>query len=246
MADLKQTFLERVQAYGCKNEDLAVNYFTRLDNEFKKLATPKTWKQINFEDFLSKSIAYANIGIDPLAPKMLSFTLFANKSNGLSDVVFVEDVRCMELLARRYGINCPENITVELIYSTDKFSIVKKDLSHPSEGYILEVTNVFDRGEIIGGVSLSEYANPIYNKVRIMSMKEIEKRVKTTDYNGKETSFWKNWRAEMCEKTVGKNAWGKVVLNTTELAEYYATKPNEAEFEPENTEELPFDPDAEL
>jgi recombination protein RecT len=146
----------------------------------------------------------------------------------------------MELLARRYGINCPENITVELIYSTDKFSIVKKDLSHPSEGYVLEVTNAFDRGEIIGGVSLSEYANPIYNKVRILSMKEIEKRVKTN------SPFWTNWRAEMCEKTVGKNAWSKVVLNTTELAEYYATKPNEVDFEPENTEELPFDPNAEL
>ena len=240
MADLKETFLQRVKAYGCKNEDLAVNYFTRLDNELKKLATPKTWKQINFEDFLSKSIAYANIGIDPLAPKMLSFTLFANKTNGLSDVVFVEDVRCMELLARRYGINCPENITVELIYSTDKFSIVKKDLSHPSEGYVLEVTNAFDRGDIVGGVSLSEYTNPIYNKVRIMSMKEIEKRVKTN------SPFWTNWKNEMCEKTVCKNAWGKVVLNTTELAKYYATKPNEIDFEPESTEELPFDPDAEL
>lgn len=239
MADLKETFLQRVKAYGCKNEDLAVNYFTRLDNELKKLATPKTWKQINFEDFLSKSIAYANIGIDPLAPKMLSFTLFGNKT-GTSDVVFVEDVRCMELLARRYGVNCPENITVELIYSTDKFSIIKKDLSHPSEGYVLEVTNAFDRGEIIGGVSLSEYENPIYNKVRIMSMKEIEKRVKTN------STFWTNWKNEMCEKTLGKNAWGKVVLNTTELSEYYATQPNESDFEPENTEELPFDPDAEL
>jgi len=240
MADLKDTFLQRVKAYGCKNEDLAVNYFTRLDNELKKAVPLKTWKQINFEDFLSKSIAYANIGIDPLAPKMLSFTLYANKTNGLSDVVFVEDVRCMELLARRYGINCPENITVELIYSTDKFSIIKKDLSHPSEGYVLEVTNAFDRGDVIGGVSLSEYANPIYNKVRIMSMKEIEKRVKTN------SPFWTNWKNEMCEKTVGKNAWGKVVLNTTELAEYYATQPNDVEFEPESTEELPFDPDAEL
>src|SRR3990172_3022731 len=144
MATLKETFQERVRAYGCKNEDLAVNYFTRLDAELPKQTTPKTWAQINFDDFLSKAIAYANIGIDPLAPKMLSFTLFANKS-GKSDVVFVEDVRCMELLARRYGVNCPENITVELIYSTDKFSIIKKDLSHPSEGYILEVTNVFER-----------------------------------------------------------------------------------------------------
>jgi hypothetical protein len=51
----------------------------------------------------------------------------------------------------------------------------------------------------------------------------------------------------MCEKTILKKAWKRIPLNTsTELAEYYAKKPNEAEFEPENTEELPFDPDAEL
>lgn len=241
MSDLKKTFLERVQAYGCKNEDLAVNYFTRLDNELKKANPVKTWKQINFEDFLSKAIAYANIGIDPLAPKMLSFTLFANKSNGLSDVVFVEDVRCMETLARRYGINCPENIKVELIYSTDKFSLIKKDLSNPQDSYVLEITNPFERGEIIGGVSLSEYQNSNYNKVRLMSMKDIEKRVKTN------SSFWTNWKEEMCEKTIGKNAWGKVVLDTTQLADYYAQKSTpEQEFEAENMENLPFDPDAEL
>jgi recombination protein RecT len=249
MATLKETFQERVKAYGCKNEDLALNYYTRLDNELKKSTATKLWKDIAFDDFLAKSIAYANIGIDPLAPKMLSFTLFKNKSTLLFDIVFVEDVRCMELLARRFGVNCPENITVELIYSTDVFSMIKKDLSHPSEGYVLEVSNPFNRGEIIGGVSLMEYENPAYNKVRIMSMADITKRVKTTDYSGKETSFWKNFKPEMCEKTIGKNAWSKVVLNTTELSEYYAIKPSEdvkEDFEPESTTDLPFNPDAEL
>jgi recombination protein RecT len=245
MSELKEKFQARVTAYGCKNEALALNYFTRLDTELPKQTVPKTWAQINFDDFLSKSIAYANIGIDPLAPKMLSFTLFGNKS-GKNDVVFVEDVRCMELIARRYGVNCPENITVELIYSTDEFAIIKKDLSHPSEGYILEVKNVFDRGNIVGGVSLMEYENPIYNKVRIMSMKEIEKRVNV------KSPFWANWKLEMCEKTIGKNAWSKVVLNTNELAEYYANSSNSESaetlenFEPESTTDLPFNPDAEL
>lgn len=247
MADLKETFLERVKAYGCKNEDLAVNYFTRLDNELKKSNPAKTWKEIGFDDFLAKSIAYANIGIDPLAPKMLSFTLFKNKATNLYDVVFIEDVRCMELLARRYGINCPKNITVELIYSNDtEFSIIKKSLSNPIEGYEFGKINHFNRGDIIGGVSLMEYENPIYNKVRLMSISDITKRVKTTDYNGKETSFWKNFKPEMCEKTIGKNAWSKVVLNTTELSEYYALKPSshsQEEFEPESTEDLPFNPD---
>lgn len=241
MSDLKKTFLERVQAYGCKNEDLAVNYFTRLDNELPKQKTPKTWLQIDMDGFVQKAIAYANIGIDPLAPKMLSFTLFGNKTTGLSDVVFVEDVRCMELLARRFGVNCPENITIELVYSNDKFSLVKKDLSNPSDGYLLQIVNPIDRGVICGGVSLSEYSNPAYNKARFMSLADIHKRT------GKDSDFYKKWPEEMCEKTIGKNAWGKVVLDTTQLADYYAQKSTpEQEFESENMENLPFDPDAEL
>jgi recombination protein RecT len=249
MEDLKQRFLEKVQNYGCKNDSLAVNYFTRLNAELPKSFPVKTWQNINFDDFLSKSIAYANIGIDPLAPKTLSFTLFANKFTGKTDVVFIQDVKCMEIIARRYGVNCPVNITVELIYSTDKFALVKKDLTNPSDGYALSVTNAFERGEIIGGVSLSEYENPIYNKVRLMSLKEIEKRVRTTDSKGAATSFWRDFKPEMCEKTIGKNAWSKVALDTTDLAEFYSATIQEnipEEYIPESTDDLPFDPDNEL
>lgn len=233
----KEWFKEQVQKYGCKNEELAMNYFTRLDNELKKAS--KKWGEVSVADFITKSIAYANIGIDPLAPKMLSFTLFKNKGTNLFDVVFVEDVRCMEVLARRYGINCPENITVELIYSNDEFTLIKKDVANNYDSYILKPVNPFDRGEIIGGVSLSEYANRVYNKVRLMSIAEIEKRVNTN------STFWTKWKAEMCEKTIGKNAWGKVVLDTTQLAEYYEAN-QQADFQPEDLQDLPFDPDAEL
>lgn len=246
MSDLKENFLKKVKEYGCKNEDLAVNYFIKLDEQLKVTLPVKTWHQISFDDFLQKSIAYANIGIDPLAKKMLSFLLYANKATGKSDVVFVEDVHCMEILARRYGINCPENITVELVYSTDAFTLKKKSLTNPVEGYELDVTEPFNRGDIIGGVSLTEFSNPIYNKVRMMSISEIEKRVRTKGANGKETTFWANYKPEMCEKTIAKNAWGKVVLDTTELSEYYALSREEPEFEPENKEELPFNPEDEV
>src|SRR5437899_2588120 len=107
------------------------------------------------------------------------------------------------------------------------------------EGYVLEVTNVFNRGEICGGVSLSEYKNTSYNKARVMSLADIEKRVKTN------SSFWTNWKPEMCEKTIGKNAWGKVVLDTTQLADYYASKSNEEELDFSKVEELSFEPEQE-
>jgi len=239
MATLLENAKNAIEAYGCKNVDLALNYYTRMDNELRKLNRP--WNEINLQDFKIKAIAYANIGIDPLAAKMLSFTMFKNNQTNVYDVVFVEDVRCMEILARRYGKNCPENITVELIYSTDNFSPVKKGIGNPNDSYILEIKNPFERGEIIGGVSLSEYANPVYNKVRFMSIKDIEKRVRTN------STFWKNWKEEMCEKTIGKNAWGKVVLDTTELAEFYQAKSNDkTDYELGGEEELPFTPEDEL
>lgn len=248
--DLKGKFLTKVQEFGCSNEKLAGNFFTAIDLAIKKAEADRAgnqykandpkikWAVINFDDILQKSIAYSNLGIDPLAKDMLSFIFYKNKSGGY-DITFVEGVKCMETLARTYGINCPENIKVELIYSTDKFSLIKKDLTNPQDSYVLEVTNPFERGAIIGGISLSEYPNPIYNKVRLMTRKDILKRTKET------TVFFKNWEEEMCEKTVAKNAWGKVVLDTTQLAEYYSLQSDamREEFEPENTEDLPFDPD---
>lgn len=239
MSSLLEAAKKAIELYGCKNIDLALNYYTRMDNELKKL--DRAWSAINMQDFKIKAIAYANIGIDPLASKMLSFTMFKNNQTNVYDVVFVEDVRCMEILARRYGRNCPENITVELIYSTDKFSPVKKSIGNPSDSYVLEVVNPFDRGEIIGGVSLSEYKNTAYNKVRFMSIADIQKRVNTN------TGFWKKWKEEMCEKTIGKNAWSKVVLDTTELAEFYSANSSEKNnYELEEHEELPFDPENEI
>lgn len=236
MSDLKKTFLERVQAYGCKNEDLAVNYFTRADIELPRMKTPKTWAQIDFEAFVLSAITHANMGIDPFAPKTL---YLVPRGNTLCIDLRAE---CLEFLARNFGINCPENITVELIYSNDKFSMIKKDLSNPQDGYFLQTPNPIDRGLCCGGVMLFEYENTRYNKVRFMSIADINKRTADT------STFYKNYPESMQEKTIRKYAWSKIVLDTTRLSEYYKINPVIAskEFEAENMENLPFDPDAEL
>jgi recombination protein RecT len=238
MEDFKQKFLDQVQEMGgCKNSSLVLNYYTKLNAELLKQKPVKNWSQVKLADYVSKAIAYSNIEIDPLSKNMLSFIFFG------SDIVFVQDVRCVEMLARKYGVNCPENITIELIYSNDKFSLIKKDLSNSKDGYLFQITSPLDRGEICGGIALSEYKNPIYNKVRFLGMKDIAKRTSTT------TSFWRDWKENMCEKTIGKYAWSFVALDTTKLAEFYSATIQEnipEEYIPESTEDLPFDPDNEL
>ena len=230
MADLKETFLQRVKAYGCKNEDLAVNYFTRLEKEQKEKIS-----NIDFEDFIMKSITYSNMGIDPFAPDMLSLVPRGGK------ILFIEDKQCVELLARTYGINCPVNITTEMIYSKDKFSLIKKDLSNPKDGYLFQIPSPLDRGNICGGVYLMEYENERFDKAVFMSLADIHKRTDTNSAN------FQKYPEEMCLKTLKKKAWGLVTLDTTKLSDYYIAKEKETiDFEPENTEELPFVPDAEL
>jgi recombinational DNA repair protein RecT len=230
MATLKETFQERIKAYGCKNEDLAVNYFTKLEKE-----QGAKIKDIDFEDFVLKSITYSNLEIDPFAPDTITLIPRGGK------ILFIEDKQCVENLARRYGVNCPINITTEIIFSNDKFSLVKKDLSNPKDGYLFQVTSPLDRGNVCGGVFVMEYDNEKMNKAVFMGLSEIHKR---TDTN---SATFKKYPEEMIEKTLLKKAWGRVTLNTTKLAEYYSIdKSNIPDFEPQSTEDLPFDPDSEL
>lgn len=251
MDEIKIKWMNKVKDLGCKNESLSDNFFNALDasikkseseralNEYKRNDPKIRWSSIsNFDTVLQSSIVYSNLGIDPLAEDMLSFIFYKSKSNGY-DITFVEGVSCMEILARRYGINCPDNIKIELVYSTDVFKVIKKDINNPEDTCIHNVINPFERGEILGGYSLSQFENSSYNKLREMSIKEINKRTKET------TSFFKKWPKEMCEKTLSKNAWSKVILNTTDLAEYYAAKKEES-FIADQTDELPFNPENEL
>jgi recombinational DNA repair protein RecT len=230
MVTLKETFQERIKAYGCKNEDLAVNYFSKLEKE-----QGAKIKDIDFEDFVLKSITYSNLEIDPFAPDTITLIPRGGK------ILFIEDKQCVENLARRYGVNCPINITTEIIFSNDKFSLVKKDLSNPKDGYLFQVTSPLDRGNVCGGVFVMEYEDERMNKAVFMSLSEIHKR---TDTN---SATFKKYPEEMIEKTLLKKAWGRVTLNTTKLSEYYSIdKSNIPDFEPQSTADLPFDPDNEL
>jgi len=245
---LQEKFLAKIEEIGCKNMSLAKNFFIAIDNAIKKSEEdrlsndwkkknnpPFRWAGINLDEVIQSSIAYSNINIDPLSDDMISFVFFKNKQATGYNITFIEGVSCMEILARTYGINCPENIKAEVVYSTDIFEPIKKDINNPKDDCVFRITNAFNRGEIVGGFTLSQFKNEKHDQLRIMSLDDIHKRTKET------TDFFKKWPDEMCIKTLKKNAWSKVVLNTVDLAEYHAAK-KEPEFIPENTEDLPFYP----
>ena len=112
---------------------LCQNYFIRLDQqlkdlEVKRLATvekyrPKiafTWENINMAGLSLGVIANASMELDPSLPNHTNMIPFANKHTGKYDIAFIKGYRGMEIVAKKYALDSPDKIVVELVYDTDE------------------------------------------------------------------------------------------------------------------------------
>lgn len=168
---------------------LAQNYFVALDailktTEEKRLkksekfrdAVPVTWQHVNMEKLARDVVAMARVGFDPSQPNHINPIPYKNKHTGKYDITFIEGYRGIELKATKYGLEVPDHVTVELVYSSDKFKPIKKDSKNQFEGYEFEIVNAFDRGNIIGGFYYHSFSKvPEKNKLVVMT-KKISKR----------------------------------------------------------------------
>lgn len=118
---------------------LAQNYFIALDailktTEEKRLkksekfrdAVPVTWQHVNMEKLARDVVAMARVGFDPSQPNHINPIPYKNKHTGKYDITFIEGYRGIELKATKYGLDVPDHVTVELVYSTDKFRPSRK------------------------------------------------------------------------------------------------------------------------
>lgn len=237
---------------------LVQNYFISLDAslkvaEEKRLKktknqdpVPVTWANVNMEKLARDVVSYARIGFDPAQKNHISLVPFKNNALGKYDITFVEGYRGMELKAVKYGLEVPDNVIVEIVYSTDKFKAIKKDRNNKYEGYEFEITNEFDRGDIVGGFYYHEFFNaPEKNKLVIMSLKDIEKRkpqYASVEFWGGQKDVWKNnqkvgteevegWYEKMVWKTIFRAAHGDITIDSQKIDDdYLRLKQNETEY----------------
>lgn len=198
-----------------KERTLIANYFIKIDESLKNSKQGYNWKMVRMDE-LSLSVAnLAKMGLDMAIPGTVSFIPFRVKDTGSIRLTPCIGVKGYEFLAKRFGVDPPDNLVVELIYSNDKFSLLKKDANHEYESYIFEVTNPFDRGEIIGAVAALEYKDKMKNKVMAMSLKELlsykPDKADPTFWGGGEN------RKKMLEKTIGKQILKKVALDPEKM-----------------------------
>ncbi|MRN56801.1 recombinational DNA repair protein (RecE pathway) [Paenibacillus sp. LC-T2] len=237
---------------------LAQNYFIALDAILKlteekrqKKRTnqdpvPVTWVNVNMEKLARDVVAMARVGFDPSQPNHINPIPYKNKHLGKYDITFIEGYRGIELKATKYGLDVPDHVTVELVYSTDKFRPVKKDSKNKYEGYEFEIVNAFDRGNIIGGFYYHNFSQaPEKNKLVIMTKKDIEKRKPdhaSAEFWGGEKDKWENnkkvgtetiegWYDKMAWKTIYRAAYGDITIDSQKIDDdYLRLKQMESDF----------------
>lgn len=178
--------------------------------------TPYTWNNVNIDAKLAQRVVvYAKLGLDMTLPNHLFPIPYMNGKNDKYDINFQEGYRGREIKTKKYSYYPIKNVAYELVYSNDKFTPYKRGAKHRYDTYEFEITNPFDRGNLVGGFAYIEFEDPQRNILLIMSKADIDKRKDASPSGGK--GFWENWYDEMALKTVVNAACSKVTLDPEKI-----------------------------
>jgi len=234
---------------------LCQNYFVTLDAvlktaEEKRLKKDEkyrdriaiTWQTVNMELLARNVVSAARIGFDPAQKNHINMIPYKNNTTNKYDIVLMEGYRGMELKATKYGLDVPDSVTTELVYSTDNFKPIKKDLKNQVEGYIFEITQPFERGDIVGGFYYFSYTEkPQRNTLVFYTVDEILKRkpeYASVEFWGGEKDNWvtdeatskrkkegkvqvEGWYKEMLWKTLRRAAYGNITIDSQKIDDDY-------------------------
>uniref|UniRef100_UPI00402A7551 recombinase RecT n=1 Tax=Veillonella magna TaxID=464322 RepID=UPI00402A7551 len=228
---------------------LGQNYFVNLDNvlslaEEKRLAKsekyrepiPYSWENIDLPSLARDVVAHCRVGLDPQQSNHLYLIPYANKHTGKYNIVFMKGYKGLELVAKKYALDPPQAVICELIYSTDKFKVIKRGMNSQCDNYEFEITNPFDRGTIVGGFYYYDYGpGNAKNKIVTMSIEDIEKRKParaSVEFWGGEKDVWENgrktgkqhvegWYPEMCLKTIKRAAYNALTIDASKIDDAY-------------------------
>jgi len=198
---------------------------------------PITWANVNMDlDLYQRIVSFARIGLDPMQKNHIAVMPFKNNTINKYDIVFIEEYRGIGLKAVKYGLDVPDYVIVELVYSNDKFKSYKKDKNNKYESYDFEIVDDFDRGEIKGGFYYHAYNdNPEKNRLVVFTLKEILKRKPdraSSEFWGGKKDVWQDgkktgteevegWYEKMCYKTVYRAAFNDITIDSQKIDDDY-------------------------
>lgn len=228
---------------------LIQNYFIKLDgvlkeSEVKRFAKSEqyrdaleySWTNVNMNKLAQDVVAYSSIGLDPLQKNHINPIPYKNSKTNKFDITFIEGFVGLELKAKKYGYDVPDDVYFALKYENDTFKMNKKDVKNPIENYEFNIVDAFDRGELQGGFYYKIFNDqPTKNEVVLLTRKDIEKRKPTyasAEFWGGEKDNWVNgqkqgtvkvegWEEEMFLKTLKRHCWDKIAIDSEKIDEHY-------------------------
>jgi recombination protein RecT len=233
---------------------LAQNYFIAIDAALKMADEkriksnsgksdkyqnnlPITWANVNLELVARNVVAAARVGLDPAQKNHVNMVPYKNNTTNKYDIGFIPGYRGLELQAKKYGLDVPDHVIVELVHANDRFKSIKKDRNNQIEGYEFEIVDDFNRGEIKGGFYYHVYADhPEKNKLVVFTLKDIEKRkpaYASVEFWGGEKDVYKNgqktgekekvegWYEAMCWKTIYRAAYSSITIDSQKIDDDY-------------------------
>lgn len=226
---------------------LIQNYFLAIDaslqlaeikrskkSEQYRDAVPVTWENVDMPKLAVNVVARSRVGLDPGCDNHINMMPFKNNHTNKYDITFITGYRGLELVAKKYGLEIPDDVIIEVVYEKDKFFPIKKDKDNSVETYIFKIAeNPFDRGEIVGGFYYHRFIDdPEKCKLVWLNLHEIEKRKpeyasvefwggeKTIYEGGKKTGKTEQvegWREKMIWKTIYRAAYNDVTIDSKKI-----------------------------
>ena len=223
---------------------LVRNYFIGLDNSLKlseerrsyskkKASDPAViWQNVNMNKLAGDVVQNAKLGLDMAVANHLSVVPYLNGKTGKYDLTLMPGYEGLRYVAIKYSIYPIVDIRVELVHKNDNFKMITKN---NVDCYEFDISNPFDRGEVVGGFGYIRYKDETRNKLVTMSKAELLKRKPSTaaaEFWGGEKDKWENgkkvgtetiegWQEEMLYKTMVRATCKKVPLDPKKINESY-------------------------
>ena len=220
-------------SFSQRETQLIKGYFIAIDETLKKAEAervrkntnnknhdydnnlPYSWNTIDLPQLALDLAHYARMGLDMQQDNHLFPIPYKDNKAERYTITLMEGYNGIRYQAEKYALTPPRNVTVEVVYSNDRFSPIKKGKDNPGDTYTFEVPNPFDRGKPVGAFGYIEYDDPSKNTLVVMSRADIEKRkprYASAEFWGGTKKVWENgkqietqvegWEPEMFLKTM--------------------------------------------
>ncbi len=181
----------------------------RLTKNNANQITPYVWENINMRKLSLDAVHRVNLGLDAAIPNHIHPVPYFNGKEKKYDLDLRIGYIGKDYYRRDAAVEKPVNVIYELVYSNDKFRPIKKSFNNEIESYEFEVTNPFDRGNIVGGFGYIMYEDPRKNLLVILTEADFQK----SEAAAPGETFWKKHPTEMRYKTLVHRTTEKLRLD---------------------------------